>query len=138
MATSKSIFEEFLKLSGKMAIEHLGSEETSNISQGKSNTFRKKLNIQQKNLGMRINILQISVLLIYIAILALASFSPGQPTLSFGIVFLLIASIGLIWLLKNTWKQKSLIDITLSSINDLPPPEAIKFIQSIFWTQFNS
>lgn len=131
----KSIFQKYLKDTQLLQLEQLGSEQKAvKVTEKEGNLLKDNLTAQMK---FNNNIVVISIVLLCIIFLTGIFFvfyyrnSPSTIGVVFGGTFLSLLAI--VTRLRKIWLEKSLMDVSLSVINDLPPEDAAKFIQTIYY-----
>lgn len=135
-----AIVEHFLKETRQLDFIQLGGEETEiEVTTKQINTFKETLS---KSKRFNKNIILFAIILLGITFLIGIFFvfyhrdNPRTIGLLFGGTFLSLLVI--ITQLRKLWLNKSLMDLSLSVIQDLPPKEAAKFVETIYWNTLNT
>jgi hypothetical protein len=134
MKRLQSVFEGYLQKIGRLAPEDLGNEPQSVTENDKKNIVEqlsKEFAFNQKIIVVYIVML---FLLFGVGIFIVLYYlnSPKAIGAVWGGTFLSL--LGIVERLRRLWREKSIMDVTLSVIQDLPPEETVKMIELFYWS----
>lgn len=138
MTNLRLIFKDYLKEAGFLKFEKLGTGAPPIVTLSQNTVLKNKLTSQLKSNKTYVLLTIIPFCCLFLVGLIIALYM-GDNALILGIIFfsLLIFSLSFLYYLRRCWLEKSMLDVSLSIMDDLPPEEAAKFIQVIYWKLLN-
>lgn len=136
----KSIYQSFLEDNSLLELEKLGSDEKK-VAPSKNASLNLKSNIlKQSKFNNNIVIVSIVLLCIIFGLgIFFAIYYRDNPT-TIGVIFggTFLSLLAIVSRLRRIWLEKSLMDVSLSVLEDLPPQDAAKFIQTIYYNMLEN
>ena len=134
MKKTRALFEEYLRRINCLAPVGLGSNAKASISQEDNDRFVRRLEGELR-FDRHLVLLYVSMLCL-VFILAIVLFfyyldSVEKVATAFGGSFLGIVLI--VEKLRRLWWQRSVLNITLLLVKDLPPQESVRVVQTLYW-----
>ena len=140
MKKLKSIYQAFLEDTNLLELEKLGSDER-NVEIHKSASLNLKSNILKQS-KLNNNILIVSIVLLCIIFglgIFFAVYYRDNPT-TIGVIFggTFLSLLAIVSRLRRIWLENILMDVSINVIEDLPPQDAAKFIQTIYYNMLRN
>ena len=134
MRKLKNIFEEYLTRIGRLEPVKLGKADLVTVTATDNETFEQVLAHNSKTNGRIALAIVMSLLaLVLIVMITMLRRIVQAQWIGYsvaGLPLLLLASFRLLYRL---WVDKSVIDMSLGVVRNLPPQEAAKFINEVYW-----
>jgi len=136
MESVKQIFKDFLENAGKLELIKLGSEETSRAPKaGKIENVKFTDRLKTKRTANN-SIIILAVTMLFIVFLLGVFFAfyyrDKMNVMGGAFAVLLLLLTGIIRQLRSLWLEKTLMDVSIALMDDLPPEEGLKFIQVVY------
>jgi len=133
-----ALVEDFLKDTKQLDLKKLGGEE-GEITQEQISSFTESLK-KSERFNKNIILLAIVLLCIIFGIGVFFIFYFRNEPKTIGILFggTFLSLIPIITQLRKLWLNKSLMDLSINVIQNLPPKEAAKFMETLYWNMLNT
>ena len=134
MSKLKNIFQEFLDESKMMDFKTMGGEQ---LSIGNISALKERI-IQQSKFNNTILIISVVLLciLFFLGVYFAIYHRDDPTTMSVVLGGSIFSLLGIIVWLRKLWVEKSLMDVSLAVIDDLPAEEAAKYILVMYDKMF--
>jgi hypothetical protein len=135
MKRLQSVYDDYLKRIERLAEVQLGAPKARAVAEADSRFFRELLDRRVKS-SQRLVMLCIILLFVLfgagVAVMLYYLNSPSGVGISLGVTFFSLLSV--VEKLRRIWHEKTLMEVTLTVLREMPPPEAAKFIETLYWS----
>lgn len=129
-------FEQYLSAIGRLKEESLGGEEEASPITVTNSKMMEKLLISQSKFNN--NMLMVAIIglcvIFIIDIFFIFYYKDNATALSVILGVTGLSLVGVIKWLRKLWLEKSVLDVSLAVVENLPPTEAAKFIETTYWS----
>ncbi|MBK8703375.1 MAG: hypothetical protein IPN33_06955 [Saprospiraceae bacterium] len=140
MSKISTIFHSYLSDNSLLDLEKLGSEDKKvEVSRNTSDTLKNNI-LRESKFNNNIVVVAIVLLCIIFGLgIFFAIYYRDSPT-TIGVIFggTFLSLLAIVSRLRKIWLEKSLMDVSLSVIEDMSPQDAAKFIQTIYYNMLES
>ncbi len=138
MKKLKLVYKNYLNETGLLKLEKLGTGAPPKITFSQNKNLKNRLTSRLEANNSHILLTLIAFCCLFFMSMGIALYHKNNAVVLV-IIFLslLIFSLAFLYYLRQRWLEKNMLDISLSIIDDLPPEEATKFIQVIYWKLLN-
>lgn len=134
----KKIFEDYLNRIGELKPVQLGDDDKRIVTEKDSAFLETQIN-GQRNFNNTIIIVAMVVLcvifLVGVALVIKYIDHIEKINIVFGGTFLSLLSI--VYWLRKLWLEKSVLDISMGIIQNMPPEKAADYISTLYWRMIN-
>lgn len=133
------IFEDYLARAGRLEDVELGEDETAarsriTIRQEDSDAFAARLASRQRFSNAMVAVCLVMLCAVFAIGAAGAVLVLRSPGISAAVLAATLAALlGVVAWLRRIWIEKSVLDLAAGVVRDLPPEEAVRLIEVIYW-----